>query len=122
MGGRRGGFDHERLDVYQAALDLAAAADAFAPLFGGTRKHLGWQLHRAACSVALNIAEGNARVHVRDRGRFFVIASGSALECAAIVDIAERLGIGDARRRDSIRHQLRPIVQMLIALSRPARP
>ena len=46
------------------------------------------QLRRAALSVSLNIAEGSGKGTMEDREarRFYAIARGSALECAAIVD------------------------------------
>ena len=44
------------------------------------------QLQRAAFSIMLNIAEGSGRFTNRDKKNFFVIARGSAFECAAIFD------------------------------------
>ena len=45
------------------------------------------QLDRASTSIPLNIAEGNGKYAPKDRCRFFDIAHGSALECAAGLDI-----------------------------------
>jgi four helix bundle protein len=45
------------------------------------------QLDQAATSIPLNIAEGNVKCTRKDRCRFFDIAHGSALECAAGLDI-----------------------------------
>ncbi|MFN8416018.1 MAG: four helix bundle protein [Cytophagaceae bacterium] len=44
------------------------------------------QLGRASLSVQLNIAEGSAKVSHKDRKNFYVIARGSAFECASIVE------------------------------------
>ncbi len=51
------------------------------------------QLDRASTSVPLNIAEGNGKFAIKDRCRFLDFARGSALECAACLDVivAKRL-------------------------------
>ena len=54
------------------------------------------QMHRAATSVALNLAEG-ARHRTGNRGKHFDIAHGSAYEVKAALDVAQRWGwIDDA--------------------------
>jgi four helix bundle protein len=45
------------------------------------------QLDRASTSIPLNIAEGNGRFTSADRCHFFDNARGSALECAACLDV-----------------------------------
>ncbi len=45
------------------------------------------QLDRASTSIVLNLAEGNGKFTPPDRCRFFDIARGSALECAAALDV-----------------------------------
>ena len=45
------------------------------------------QLKRAAFSVPLNIAEGTGKNGTADRLKFYSIARGSAMDCAAICDI-----------------------------------
>lgn len=61
------------------------------------------QLHRAASSIALNLAEGNAKASINDKRRFFQTAYGSLRECqtvfkllkvsdAAAVTTADQLG------------------------------
>ena len=44
-------------------------------------------LDEAATSVALNMAEGNGTRSIADRVRDLEIARGSALECAACLDV-----------------------------------
>ncbi|MGA2867259.1 MAG: four helix bundle protein, partial [Verrucomicrobiota bacterium] len=45
------------------------------------------QLDRASTSSVLNLAEGNGKFTSPDRGRFLDIWRGSALECAAALDV-----------------------------------
>ena len=45
------------------------------------------QLDRASTSIVLNLAEGNGKCTSPDRCRFFDIARGSALECAAALNV-----------------------------------
>ena len=77
-------FDHENLDVYRLALEVARACAVLRIPAG--RAHLRDQLQRAADSVVLNIAEGRARGG--DAGRnHFRIAAGSAAETCAALDL-----------------------------------
>jgi four helix bundle protein len=64
----------------------------------------------------LNIAEGNGKFGPKDRCRFFDIAHGSALECAAGLDILvakSKLRTADIRPG---KESLQKIVRMLIGL------
>jgi hypothetical protein len=75
-------FGHEKLDVYQLSVDYVAWAHTMVKDLGGVDRHARDQWLRASQSIALNIAEGTNA----DRRRYFEIARGSALECAAIED------------------------------------
>ncbi len=79
-------FDHERLEVYQESIAFIAWLSA---LLDGTVRigEVKDQLDRASTSIPLNIAEGNGKYAPKDRCRFFDIAHGSALECAAGLNI-----------------------------------
>jgi len=79
-------FHHEKLTVYQHALAFAGWSQTLIESISketSTRDHL----ERAGDSIALNIAEGNGKFSRKDRARFFQIAHGSALECAACLDL-----------------------------------
>jgi len=91
------GFHHEKLTVYQRALEFATWSQDLiesATKKTSTRDHL----ERSGDSVALNIAEGNGKFSRKDRARFFQIANGSALEAAACLDllVARRCCAADA--------------------------
>jgi four helix bundle protein len=79
-------FDHEKLEVYQEAIVFVGwmAEIMESVVRVGDVKD---QLDRASTSIALNIAEGNGKYATKDRCRFLDIAHGSALECAAGLDV-----------------------------------
>ena len=82
----RTAFDHERLLVYQRALTFIVWAET---ILESQPKTLSVrdQLDRASTSIPLNIAEGNGKFTSADRCKFFDSARGSALECAACLDV-----------------------------------
>ena len=84
---------HETLDVYRLSIDYVAWVFAQAEALNGVYRHARDQWLRASQSIPLNIAEGNGKTAEADRRRYFEIARGSALECAAIQDV---LRIGNA--------------------------
>lgn len=79
-------FDHERLKAYQEALRFVAFVG---PIIEGLPAKLAArdQLDRASTSIALNLAEGNGKRSRPERCRYFDIARGSSLECAACLDV-----------------------------------
>jgi four helix bundle protein len=79
-------FDHERLKVYQEALRFVAWAS---PLIEELPAKVAArdQLDRASTSIVLNLAEGNGKRSHPDRCRYFDIARGSGVECAACLDV-----------------------------------
>ncbi len=80
-------FDHEKLDVYQKAIEFVAWVYKIAFKLKGQNRFARDQLLRASQSIPQNIAEGNAKCSTGDRRLFFYIARGSAMECASILDI-----------------------------------
>ena len=108
-------LDHERLDAFQVALEFAAIVPA---LTKTARPALRDQIERAASSIALTLAEGNARRTKRDRHHFFSMAQGSAMECAAALDILRVTGHLPAADATRAKHKLTRIVQMLVGLRR----
>lgn len=109
-------FDHDRLDVYTAAVDMVALTQAVVAAFPSGNGDLADQFKRATTSIALNIAEGAGEYSRADKARFYRIAKRSATECAAILDVARRLEIISRERFDSGRGVLFRIVSMLVKM------
>ena len=74
------------------------------------------QLDRASTSIPLNIAEGNGKFTGPDRCRFFDIARGSALECAAALDVLQRKDLAMDGQVLEGKACLLEIVSMLVGL------
>jgi len=109
-------FCHERLDVYQLSISYIAQVYSKASSLGGHHRHARDQWFRASQSISLNIAEGNGKATVADRRRYFEIARGSALECAAIQDVLTAgKGLGSSESQ-KMKVDLDRIVAMLSKL------
>jgi four helix bundle protein len=109
-------FGHERLDVYQLSLNYVAWAYDLSKSLNGPDRHARDQLLRASLSIPLNIAEGNGKGTASDRRRFFEIARGSTLECAAIQDTLVACGVIEKAETENGRTMLLRIVSMLTKL------
>lgn len=110
-------FDHERLDVYQAALDFVVLCEAVLERLPRGRSHLVDQLSRASTSIVLNIAEGAGKYHKPDKRRFYLTAAGSATESAAVLDICARLKLIDPDLQRQGKDILERVVAMLVKLA-----
>jgi len=111
-------FDHEKLDVYQVAIDFVALADEVVEHLPRGRGHLADQLQRAATSIPLNIAQGAGEYSANEKARFYRIAKRSATECAAIFDVCRRLELIEPQRFAQGRQLLLRVVAMLVKMAR----
>ena len=106
-------FTHERFEAYQLAIQFTHLALQCLDEMQPGNANLRDQLRRAAFSIPLNIAEGTGKNGRSDRLRFYSIARGSAMECAAICDI---MGIVDTRllpKTELAKANLKSIVNIL---------
>ena len=108
-------FAHERLEVYREAIAFIAWQSTL--LEGIVRAgEVKDQLDRASTSIPPNIAEGNGKFGRKDRCRFFDTAHGSALECAAGLDVlVAKAKVGPEQIRPG-KESLQKIVRMLMGL------
>ncbi len=105
-------FDHEKLEVYQESLAFLVWLE---PLLQKLPPSLSARdrLDRAGTWISLNIAEGEGRFAGPDRCRFFEISRGSALECAAALDVLVAQGRCSPEEVLPGKERLRKIVTML---------
>jgi len=107
-------FDHERFDVYRLALEFQALVPSLFPRRGLSA--LRDQLDRASSSILLNIAEGAGRFARADKAQFYLIARGSAMESAAVLDVLLSRGLITAAVHRHGRGLLLRVTQMLTKL------
>ncbi len=110
-------FDHEKLDVYREAIDFCGWVGEFLAAISAKTAAKD-QLDRASTSIPLNLAEGNGKFSARDRARFLQMARGSALECAACLDVLFMRKLASEPQVAEQKERLARIVQMLIGLLR----
>jgi four helix bundle protein len=110
-------FDHEKLGVYQEAIAFCGWVGE--SLVGiSARAAAKDQLDRASTRIPLNITEGNGKFSAKNRARFFEMARGSALECAACLDVLLARKLTGEEQVALSKERLARIVQMLIGLLR----
>ncbi len=111
-------MNFRKLEVYQIAvrfLPLAAGiADALPPRYAS----MADQLRRASLSTPLNIAEGSGKSTGPDQRRFYTIARGSAMECAAIIDACCALSLLEQTQAQEANQLLLSTVRMLSKMCR----
>jgi four helix bundle protein len=108
-------LDAERLDVYTVALEFQVQTSALASPCDAIVRD---QLRRASLSIVLNIAEGAGQRSRAQKRHLYGIARGSAMECAAIVDVLRLRAIAEPAECRRARALLVRIVQMLTKLDR----
>ena len=109
-------FDHEKLDVYQLALEFAAWTHEQGPRFAGFHE-LKDQLWRASYSIVLNIAEGNGKRSPEDRKRFWEFSRGSTFECAACIDLMCVCKLGEQEERTTGKAMVDRLAAMLTKMT-----
>lgn len=110
-------FDHEKLDVYKAAIELIVLIDKIIEHLPRGKSYLADQLQRAGSSVPLNIAEGAGEYSSSEKSRFYRMAKRSATECAGILDVCRNLQLIEEKQYAEIRQLLLRIVSMLIKMA-----
>jgi len=108
-------FGHEKLTVYRKGMAFAASRSG---LLEGLRRRVAAcdHLDRAAESILVNIAHASSSWFPKERIVYLGHANGSALECAACLDVfvaKELLASHDVYPSKSL---LAEIVSMLIAM------
>ncbi len=110
-------FSYQKLEVYHHASEWLALSSELIKSVPRGNSDLVQQLRRAALSVPLNIAEGAGKTSKQDKKRFYSIARGSVLECAALLDAMKILKLCDEEAIEKELKVLHDLASMLTALT-----
>ena len=107
-----------KLEVYQISIRVLTIGAEIGQLLPSGHGEIRDQLRRASLSIPLNIAEASGKTQAADQRRFFAIARGSAMECAALVDACRALEVAEASVLDALDAGLLSVIRMLSKLAR----
>ena len=111
------GFNFEKLDVWQRAVDLAAFIyDVTGKFPSDERFGITSQMRRAVVSVSSNIAEGSSRSSRQDFARFVELAVGSLYELVSQGFIAQKQGFLDEQVFQKLYSDSEELIRMLSGL------
>jgi four helix bundle protein len=108
-------FGHEKLNVYQKAMSFASSRSELLERFP-RRVAACDHLDRAAESILVNIAHASSSWSPKERIVYLGHANGSALECAACLDVFVVKKLLASHDVDAGKNLLAEIVSMLIAM------
>lgn len=109
----------QKLDVYQRAIEFLTVANRIRGRLPKGNADLADQLRRASQSIPQNIAEGCGRTSRADKARHYTIARGSAMECAAHLDVMKVDDLVESELYERGVDLLERIVAMLTKLIEP---
>jgi four helix bundle protein len=111
-------FNFQQLDVYRRAIEFLSLSTLMLDEMPRGYSTIADQFRRASISVPLNIAEAQGRPGTGEAKRAYAIARGSAMECAAILDVCAVLNAADKAKIQEAQGLLLRVVQMLTKLIR----
>lgn len=110
-------FKHERLDVWQEAIQFVCDIYRETRVFPiEERFGLTNQVRRSSNSIAANIAEGCSRSSDKEYVRYLEIAYASLAETTSHLEVALRLKFLPSDNHQSLRHKAEQIGRMLSGL------
>ena len=110
---------HKKLDLWNAAMELAVAAYKITELFPKEERYsLTDQIRRAVSSVPGNVAEGAARQTKKEFINYLHMAQGSLSELDTHLELSRRLGYLEQESWASLDKQVERIDKMLSGLIR----
>lgn len=110
-------FGFEKLEVWQLSKDLCKDIYKITKNFPvDERFGITAQLNRSVISVPANIAEGSARLGLKEKKHFYTIAYGSLMEVTSFLIIAKDLNYINVEKLEELKDRISKISNKLNAL------
>ena len=107
-------FMFEDLDVYRKSMKFVIEVYQ---VNGYVRdRSIKDQFRRAALSIPLNIAEGQGRMHGKEKRQFYNTARGSLMECIPLLQVCWQIGYMNHEKYDFLYLMANEIGMMLTGL------
>ncbi|MEY4512105.1 MAG: hypothetical protein RLZZ450_4227 [Pseudomonadota bacterium] len=110
-------LNHERLDVYQSALDFAALACGIIEALPETEAFLADELSRSALAIPVAIAKAVMADEHSDREHHRESALGSTFRSAAAIDILEQRSLVTSEGAAQANEAAAKVAERLVTLS-----
>ena len=110
---------HKNLDAWKLSFQFVKDAYKFTALFPAEEKFgIVSQIHRAAVSIPVNIAEGAARKSKKEFLQFLYIAEGSLSELDTLIELSFELNFCSKQVAESLLLLLENISKRIFGLIR----
>jgi four helix bundle protein len=111
--------DFRKLDVYRRSIVFTKAVRQTTSAFPKNELYaLASQFHRAADSIALNVAEGSGNDSKREFAKFLNYSMRSGYECGCCTDIAMVQKYISKNEYLKLTKEINEIISMLVGLKR----
>ncbi|MFA6431576.1 MAG: four helix bundle protein [Candidatus Margulisiibacteriota bacterium] len=112
-------FLFENLEVYKKAMLFVIEIYSIGRQIND--RSIKDQIQRAALSIPLNIAEGQGRMHPKEKRQYYNTARGSLMECVPLIQICEGIGYIGTEKKICLYNQADEIGKMINGLLRALR-
>ncbi len=109
-------FDYEKFDVFPVAVELMALIDETVHLMPRGGGEIADLLQQNARSIPLNLAAGTTEVTKERKLQCYYDARRSTIQCAAMVDVCNRLELVDQDHLFANRDLLHRVLDMMTKL------
>ena len=111
-------MNHQKLKCYEVLINIAKKMPAITANLPSGEGYIIDQLKRALSSAILNLSEGNGRLSLKEKRRFFDISLASISESSSAIDILRAYNLISIQLYNEIQSSIRLAYAMTIGLKK----